>query len=146
MSECIQYDGYIMPNGYGLYKSSPMTYAHRHAWEEANGSIPKGLVIDHICHNESAAAGLCSGGDSCTHRSCVNPEHLVAKTQSENVLGGMHSNSVKLTCKKGHSYKDPRNIMTRKNGWRECAECNRQRASANYYKQRQKIVSEHGSN
>ncbi len=45
--------------------------AHRVAYELANGLIPEGMVIRHICPN---------GGNP----SCVNPDHLRAGTPSEN--------------------------------------------------------------
>lgn len=66
---CWLWDG--PDNGkYGLlrvgYKN---TYAHRHSYEMARGPIPHGLVIDHTCRITF----------------CVNPDHLDAVTQGENV-------------------------------------------------------------
>lgn len=106
--------------------------AHRLAWFEAYGEIPAGFVIDHICHNEAAARGECAGGITCEHRACVNLEHLELVKQSANVSRGLWCIDVKQNCPKGHSYKDVRNIMVRKDGKRECAECNRIRAKASY--------------
>ena len=42
--------------------------AHRISYELANGPIPKGLMIDHICHTPS----------------CVRPEHLRLATSKQN--------------------------------------------------------------
>lgn len=60
-------------NGYGQFRYRARTYyAHRVAWEIANGRAPKaGMEISHapvICHN----------------RKCCNPSHLTEKTRGEN--------------------------------------------------------------
>lgn len=66
---CWPWDGVIADNGYGhLWYSGRNRSAHRLAWEFANGPIPAGLVIDHICHV----------------RHCVNPDHLRLATVSQN--------------------------------------------------------------
>lgn len=46
--------------------------AHRIAYEMTRGPIPEGLVIDHLCRVHC----------------CVNPDHLEAVTQGENVRRG----------------------------------------------------------
>jgi len=140
MKDCIMFDGKHKMNGYGVMNvGSETKRAHRYAWEQANGKIPEGMVIDHICHNEAAVKGECQGGTSCKHRACINIDHLRVITQSENVRSGMHSIDVKPTCPKGHDYRNPRNIMTRANGVRECAECNRERSRANWANRNVKV-------
>ena len=105
--------------------------AHKLVWIQANGPIPKGMVVDHICHTEAVAKGECKGGWSCEHRSCVNLEHLRLITQRENVMAGIHNIDNRSHCNQGHPFVKE-NIMVRKNGKRECAECNRERARMNY--------------
>ncbi len=56
--------------GYGeLRYHGKKYYAHRWFWEHKFGTIPAGLVIDHLC-NEPA---------------CVNPDHLRVTTQGNNI-------------------------------------------------------------
>jgi hypothetical protein len=107
--------------------------AHRIIWETVNGPIPAGMDLDHVCHSDAVAEGRCSGG-RCLHRRCVRPDHLRVVSRSENILASAHSVDVKEACPKGHSYRDPRNVMVRASGHRECAECNRMRAAARYAK------------
>jgi hypothetical protein len=67
---CWIYTGAKSHLGYGIFYMQQHSYpAHRVSYELAKGKIEKGLVIDH----------------SCRKRSCINPDHLEAVTQSENV-------------------------------------------------------------
>lgn len=55
--------------GYGIFYWNGRTYgAHRVAYELANGPVPKGLMVRHLCFNPR----------------CVNPEHLAAGTAQDN--------------------------------------------------------------
>jgi hypothetical protein len=59
-------------------------------------------------------------------------DHLRVVTQQENVMAGLHNIDNRTHCNQGHTFEG--NIMVRKNGKRECAECNRVRSRVNYRK------------
>ncbi|MEW6248699.1 MAG: HNH endonuclease signature motif containing protein [Nitrospirota bacterium] len=88
--------------------------AHRYAYEQVWGPIPKGLVVHHTCNQPR----------------CVNPNHLEAVTMRENTLRGSSPsscNAKKMHCSKGHPY-SPENLVFRK-GIRCCRTCERMRAA-----------------
>ncbi len=91
-SDClfiIEWRGYVsacwtwqraLRNGYGYLSvggrpenGGRRVYAHRHIYEMANGPIPSGLHIDHLCRN----------------RACVRPDHLEPVTCTENTRRGL---------------------------------------------------------
>jgi hypothetical protein len=118
MTNCILTQNKVQKTGYTFMSYKGKTIGtHRISWELLNGSIPKGLVIDHICRN----------------RACVAPDHLRLVTQQENVMAGLHNINNRTHCNQGHPF-TKENIMVRKNGNRECAECNRVRSRVNYAK------------
>lgn len=66
---CVEWTGNLGANGYGrISVHGKRMKAHRYAWERANGPIPEGMMIDHICWN----------------RACVNVEHLRLATHAQN--------------------------------------------------------------
>lgn len=67
---CWPWVGPLTSHGYGAYlEGGGRKYAHRVAYEKANGPIPDGYTVDHTCRV----------------RSCVNPDHLEAVTRGENL-------------------------------------------------------------
>lgn len=83
--------------------------AHRFAYIWAKGRIPDGYVIDHLCRNTM----------------CVNPEHLEAVTQHENILRGISPSALKAKqtiCKNGHEFTEA-NTFHRPEGGRRCLTC-----------------------
>jgi hypothetical protein len=119
MTDCINWHKSIRDTGYGqTFFRGKVMRAHRVAWIKANGEIPEGMVVDHMCRN----------------RSCVNVEHLRVVTQRENIISGLHNIDNRTHCNQGHPFEG--NIMVRANGNRECAECNRVRSRMNYAKKK----------
>lgn len=76
---CWIWSGAIHGNGYGVFRWNGRNgQAHRFSYEAHKGAIPVGLVIDHLCRV----------------RNCVNPDHLEAVTQGENLRRGWRDRRV----------------------------------------------------
>ncbi len=105
---CWQWTGAIDTTGYGRFGASPgvVVGAHRWSYEHHVGPIPDGYQIDHLCRN----------------RACVNPAHLEAVTQQENIK---RQAAVRTTCPSGHPWDEANTRWYR--GYRRCRACDRQR-------------------
>jgi hypothetical protein len=87
-------------------------YAHRLSYTLAHGPIEPGLVIDQLCRNTR----------------CVNPSHLEAVTQRDNLLRGKTitaRNAAVTQCPAGHSYTGTNTYMD--GNKRVCRTCKRDR-------------------
>lgn len=111
--------------GYGLlWGGSSAVYAHRVAYELVIGSIPSGLVIDHLCRNHA----------------CVNPSHLEPVTLAENTRRGVGVSVVsasKTHCPQGHPYDDD-NTLREHDGRRRCKTCIRAKGRLYYQTKRER--------
>lgn len=98
--DCWLYAGKLTSQGYARVQN---TMAHRAMYEAFLGSIPDGLVIDHLCRV----------------RHCINPLHLEPVTSRVNTLRG---SSVKTHCIRGHEFTEE-NTLYHKRGGRNCRIC-----------------------
>lgn len=120
---CWYAEGRVRKDGYSDFTLlGKHQLGHRVAYEHFIGPIPHGLQVDHLCHTGDLS---CPGGFTCTHRRCVNPEHLEAVTQRENALRGRSpaaKNAAKASCVAGHPFTQE-NTYLDPNGGRECRIC-----------------------
>jgi len=66
---CWTWKGARTAGSYGTFRNgAKYVKAHKMSWLLANGPVPDGMHLDHLCHN----------------RGCVNPDHLRPVTQKQN--------------------------------------------------------------
>ncbi|MEO7118432.1 MAG: HNH endonuclease signature motif containing protein, partial [Candidatus Limnocylindrales bacterium] len=120
---CLVWTG-SLANGYGrFWLKGRLVPAHRLAWEMANGPIPSGMQLDHLCRM----------------RSCVRPDHLEPVTQRENLrrgVGWAGVNAQKTACPVGHPYA---------NGTRRCATCRKDQNARYWAARRERLSGRPGS-
>lgn len=68
---CLLWTAAVDKDGYGRFKTDTWTVsqAHRWAWEQENGPVPRGLVVRHTCDVPA----------------CVQPAHMRLGTHADNV-------------------------------------------------------------
>lgn len=108
--ECWPWIG-ALEDGYGRLRigDGRRMPAHRFAWTLANGNVPTGMVIDHLCRN----------------RACCNPAHLEPVTTRTNLLRGQtHAarNLAKTHCVRDHEFTEA-NTYVDGLGKRNCRKC-----------------------
>ena len=129
---CWWFTGYLNPEGYGMMGDGlgKVKLSHRFYYETLVGPIESGLILDHTCHDPKT----CICGPKCTHRKCVNPDHLEPVTTLENWIRGNKNISGILAlavarknsmqCKRGHPFNEE-NTRFSPDGKRTCRACRR---------------------
>lgn len=116
LASCWEWKGAINKQGYGILSVNEpdkvrCITAQRIVYSLFWGEIPEGLVVDHACRN----------------RECVNPYHLRAITNRQNILIGMcwaARNLRKTHCVRGHLL-DGNNLLMVRGADRSCRTCAR---------------------
>ena len=90
--------------GWNRTSGRGMTTAHRAAWVHANGQIPDGMTIDHMCKN----------------RRCVNVKHLRVLSNFENARRTSGRDWPLGECANGHPNSE---IIPGSNGKLKCRPC-----------------------
>jgi hypothetical protein len=107
-----------LTNGYGKICSKKKAIrAHRFAFEQLKGPIPKGMQLDHLCRV----------------RNCVRPDHLEIVTGAENSRRGVGFagiNAQRKYCKSGHQFTEKNTYRNPTNGQRTCRACHKKRNKA----------------
>jgi hypothetical protein len=113
LGNCWMWRGYRSKQGYGrVTVAQKNIYAHRFAYQLLVGSIPDGLVVDHLCLNPG----------------CVNPGHMELVSNSVNVLRGFSptADNARVThCPRGHPLAGDN--LVEHNGHRKCRICKNER-------------------
>ena len=109
---CVVWQGAQNSKGYGCFGvGGRPTLAHRLAWEDANGAIPDGMTIDHLCRV----------------RACVNVEHMEIVSVAENSRRRPRVLTVGGVCRHGHAIATPRDLYVRPGKpVAECRACRRE--------------------
>ena len=119
---CHYWAGLVDHYGYGLLAvDGKLWKAHRVVYESEVGSIPDGLVINHLCRS----------------RNCVNTNHMEVTTHRDNVLKGVGVGAInarKTHCSRGHEFTADNTHIYRT--WRICRKCSVIKDRAKYLRKK----------
>lgn len=125
----VEQDGHWIWQGWCNQEGYPYVHfggrdqpTYRVVWKLQVGSIPEGMELDHLCVTPK----------------CCNPEHLEVVTHAENQR---RIRERYTQCTHGHDWTNPRNVRTRPNGSRYCAECDRISCRARYARNKRKAAA-----
>jgi hypothetical protein len=112
---CLLWTGAISTSGYGrVNRREPGSwFVHRIVHEHLHGPLAPGFQVDHLCRN----------------RLCVEPTHLEAVPQAENIRRSECPSAQfgRGRCQRGHDVTDPAVVYVSPDGRRFCATCARLR-------------------
>lgn len=108
---CWDWVGSRNMQGYGRWSVMGRQYqAHRVMYEKANGQVPRGLELDHLCRNPA----------------CVNPDHLEPVTHRENMrrsVSPIAKTADNPKCAYGHPYTENNTYWRPDGEGRQCRVC-----------------------